>query len=203
MKRHVALLLIFLSSLPSLALPPRPEEWDLESRLADRFDPAKSHARMQADLARNPNAAPRPEENSPDARHFVIDGQRNPELFLPHELFEHLLTAFQPDEFLGDAQRELYGRGLQPFGWKADEFWPVLEEHSAGYLELRYRTEDADPVERCRARFEALELARRTFGRKQFDAFLYRAVAPFGQHAVATNERDPAARLRHEARGCR
>jgi hypothetical protein len=202
LKRHVLALLLCVVPVAAFAASPKPEEWDVERRLAERFDPVKNGERMAAELVKNPNAAPRPEENSPDARHYVIDGARNPELFLPHELFEGLLTAFQPDEFMQDAQRELYGRLLGEFGWDAEMFWPTLEQLSADYLQLRYRTESADPTARCRARFEALQQARKAFGMKEFDAFLYRAIAPHGQSALVTNEPNPAARLRHEARGC-
>lgn len=201
MKRLVFAFLLCL--LPLAAGAARPEEWDLEQRLAERFDSVKSAKRLAAEIAENPKAAPDPAQNSPGVRHYVIDGRTNPELYLPHELFDGLMTAFDPNEFMADQQRGLYGSTLSEFGWSAEAFWLTLERLSSEYVELRYRTEDADPDARCRARFEALESARETFGRNQFDAYLYRAIAPHAQSALATNERDPAARLRREARGCR
>jgi hypothetical protein len=201
LKRQFIAAVMCLAALSAFAEPP--EEWPLERRLADRFDPVKSQRRLAAEIAADPRVAPDPARNSPGVRHYVINGRTNPELFLPHELFEHVLSAFQPDEFLADAQRELYGSRLGEFGWNAEAFWLTLERLSSDYVKLRYRTEDADPNARCRARFEALESARKAFGQKEFDAYLYRAIAPHAQDAVATNEANPAARLRREAQGCR
>jgi hypothetical protein len=193
---------ILLCLLPLAAAAERPEEWDLEQRLAERFDSVKSAKRLAAEIAKNPKAAPDPAQNSPGVRHYVIDGRTNPELYLPHELFDGLLTAFDPNEFMADEQRGLYGSRLAEFGWDSAAFWPELERISAEYVRLR-RADEREKEARCRARFEALELARKTFGRKQFDAFLYGAIAPHGQLAQATNDPNPAATLRREARGCR
>jgi hypothetical protein len=104
------LLVAVLLSLPLLAQ--SPDEWDVERRLAARFDEARNAERVAALVARFPNLAFKPEENAPGSRYYVIEGERNPELFLPHELFEGLLSGVDPIESSRDFPRDLYGKKL-------------------------------------------------------------------------------------------
>ena len=192
------LLIAVLVSIPLLAQ--SPEEWDIERRLAERFDETRNAERVAALVARFPQLAFKPEENAPGSRYYVIEGERNPELFLPHELFEGLVDKIEPGKTPPDA----FGTNLSDFGFDAATFWPKLEQLSAGYREIQYKYKTAEErVARCRALIDAFDAARAAFGRKEFDAFLYKAVASATRLTIATSEPNPVARLRREARGCR
>jgi hypothetical protein len=133
---------------------------------------------------------------TPGSRHYLIVGWRNPELFLPHELFDALLGADK-------SGRDSYVARLGDFGWEAASFWTALDELSAGYVAVRYKQRTSSgAAAACRARFDALERARETFGKKKFDAFLYSAIPPGMVSTTSTPEPDPAASLRRAARGC-
>lgn len=191
------LLVAVLLSLPLLAQ--SPEEWDLERRLAERFDESRNAERVAALVARFPNLAFKPEENAPGSRYYVVEGERNPELFLPHELFEGLIDKVDP----GKTPPDVFGTNLSEAGFDAATFWPKLEQLSAGYRAVKYPIKTAaERVARCRALIEALEQARAAFGKKEFDAFLYKAVARATRLTAATTVANPAAMLRREARGC-
>ncbi|HKS25263.1 MAG TPA: hypothetical protein VJZ76_20880 [Thermoanaerobaculia bacterium] len=183
-----------LLSTPLLAQ--SPEEWDTERRLAERFDDARNAERIAAVKAKSPNLSLDSLMREPGSKHYLIVGWRNPELFLPHELFESLLDADK-------STRDSYGKKLGDFGWEAASFWTTLDELSAGYRAVRYKQRTASAAATaCRARFDALERARQTFGKKKFDAFLYSALPPGMVFTTSTSEADPAASLRREALGC-
>ena len=187
------LLAAVLLSTPLLAQ--SPEEWDIERRLAERFDDVRNAERIAAALAKAPNLSLRSADDAPGSRIYLIVGWRNPELFLPHELFESLIGT-------DESVRGVYSEKLGEFGWEAASFWTTLDQISAAYRAIRYKRElDSSAVSPCRARFDALEHARATFGKK-FDAFLYSALPSGMVVRLSTPEADPAASLRHEARGC-
>jgi hypothetical protein len=140
------LLVAVLLSLPLLAQ--SPEEWDIERRLAERFDETRNAERIAALVARFPNLAFKPEENAPGSRYYVIEGERNPELFLPHELFEGLVGEIKP----GNTPPDVYGTNLSDFGFDAASFRPKLEQLSARHREVKYPIKTAvEQVVRCRA----------------------------------------------------
>ena len=195
------LLVAVLLSLPSYAQ--SPEEWDVERRLAERFDETRNAERLAVLVARAPKLAFEPEKYAPGSRYYVIEGKRNPELFLPHELFRGLVDEIGRPEGKTELPDHVYGRKLADFGWEAAPFWTTLSEVSARFRELEYRTTTAaERVARCRALYDALEGARATFGQKEFDAFLYKAIAEATLLTKVTSEPNPAATLRREARGC-
>jgi hypothetical protein len=188
------LLVAVLLSTPLLAQ--SPEEWDMERRLAERFDDARNAERIAAAKTKSSDLSGFPTAERPGSRFYLIVGWRNPELFLPHELFDALVDADQ-------SGRDSYGAKLGDFGWEAASFWTTLDELSAGYRAVRYKQRTASgAAAACRARFDALERARETFGRKKFDAFLYSALPPGMVSTTSTPEPDPAATLRQAARGC-
>lgn len=179
----------------------RPWQWTVEERLALRFDPEHIKARRLAQQADDPRAATDGSATGTAGRRvtiYGIDGARNPELFLPHELFDGLLTGFTPDLELRARQRQSFARAIRAFGYDDAEFWRRLEVVSAEYVALKYDGR-ADRTALCRARHAALQAARNTFG--GFDVFLYTVIAPSARKAV-TSEVDDAARLRDEAVGC-
>lgn len=130
--------------------------------------------------------------------------RRHPELNLPHELFDGLMTVFSSDAEIRFLQRDLYIRhGLRYAGFDEATFWSELESLTADYVRIRYDSPSTGRDDICRARYEALEAARNAFGRERFDKMLYIVVAPLGSMSAGTNGADPAARLRREAEGCR
>jgi hypothetical protein len=188
------LLVAVLLSTPLLAQ--SPEEWDVERRLAERFDDARNAERIAVATAKSPGLSLRSATDAPGSRIYLIVGWRNPELLLPHELFDSLLDTDK-------SWRDSYAEKLGEAGWEAASFWTTLDQLSATYRAVRYKQQlDSSAVSACRARFDALEQARETFGKKKFDAFLYSAIPPGMVFRSSTPEQDPAASLRREAQGC-
>ncbi len=76
---------------------------------------------------------------------------------------------------------------------------------SANYLGARTQTctDKACTDARCTARFEAMEAARKLFGRDEFNKLLYVVVAPTLRQSTATLDRDHLAALQREELGCR
>ncbi len=177
-------------------------EWTIEERLEERLDAEQIAARQEAHQ-RHAAAEPAEGERVQDPSHYTIRGWEHPHLLLPHEVFQALMTGFDPDPEIRNKQRELLREPLEARGYEADLFWAQLESVSSRYAALRHRDEDATEEERCRAAFTALESARTLFGRDHFDRFLYEAVAPGMSFSISTNAPDPSQRLRWIANGCR
>jgi hypothetical protein len=171
--------------------------WTLEERLAARFNPVL--AKERAALAQYETAEPDDREKTQASSLYTIDGSRNPELFLPSELFESLLNGFENDAAFRKASRERLRDGMQTFGFEPDRFWIDLGRVTEKYRSLNARRiaqiermQTASAQERrelqrdmeaqgrdlCRARSNALAAARRSFGEETFDRFLYTVVAP-------------------------
>jgi len=162
-------------------------DWTLDERLALRCDPQSAAARVQGAQGRLQSNARIPFfQRSVD----IISGRANPELFLPHELFETVVTgtAFDAD------WRRVYQPMLKPAGLPRD-FWTRLTAISATYID-DLRAQRAAASDRsagralalaakaaaqerrtCRDRALALKAARAEFG-PALDRFMYQAVAP-------------------------
>ena len=190
-----------------------PWQWTLEERFADRFNPAKIREREEAAMAADPRETP----GSPDRVHDLakigpghqfenrIDGRRNPELFLPHELFDSLLGGLSQNSATRQSQRKFYSKSLRSLGYDEQSFWPNLESVSTGYLAVKEgecRGQQCSDT-RCAARFDALQAARDLFGREEFDRLLYVMVAPRMNSALATLDRNYRENLRRQEMGCR
>jgi hypothetical protein len=134
---------------------------------------------------------------------YSIDGRRNPELFLPHELFDALLSGLTPDETLRVLQRGYYRDSIQGLDYDADTFWARLASVSGPYLAIRFKQGNTPYQAQCEARFEALQAARRLFGRPQFERLLYTVIAPTMQKSQTTLDGNLSSRLRDAERGCR
>jgi hypothetical protein len=155
--------------------------WTIEERLAQRFDadsvkeralaykPGGGEVRSQSIPGNSDGGITTPHVD------YIVDGHRNPELFLPHELYDMLLTGLTPDESLRLKQRASYQASLKKLGYDDAAFWNALASVNGEYLIIRFgngpstfssiASMQAVVTERCRARFKALEAARRLFGR--------------------------------------
>ncbi len=214
----LAVLPLFLLSIPSAkatdgkaAKPAKPAwEWTLEERLAKRFDPEAIRARVAAKAAEETAFRKRleAEGSSPlgDAKDSadwsrrsdldVLTSRTNPELFLPGELFVHLLIiGFPPGEDDPSESRRTVEERAAALGFGSD-LWERLRKVAAPVLEIERKREelaktnpsavvskeggemDADDVTFCRLRAEALAKAEVEFGKEPFLRLLYEAAAP-------------------------
>ena len=217
MRRYVpvcALVLLITSSVPGQAKKKAPWLWTLEERIAEITNRERARERVAERRAQEPQA-------SHDPR--VVDdfnGRAHPELFLPVEVFEQLLRlTFINDTPATQELRDAWMPQVTGHGLPAD-FWDRLETISAAYVaETRAVTEllrtehqllDAkrrpdllaarhDSV--CRTRADALERARREFGRERFDRFLYEVIAVNMFSTYFDTPANPAA-LRRVEEGC-
>lgn len=180
--------------------------WTIEERLAERFDPAKAAARKQQyDRARGEANKGHRVEPGAGLIAVTVDGAYHPELLLPHELFEDLMTGLVPDEEQRHRQREAFSRGIRSLGFDEEEFWNALEIVGDEYAQSLFPAEEGvrqDPEIACQSAYRALSQARSVFGSGLFDRLLYEVVAPLTVVAVSTNKNDPAEVLRRQAEGC-
>jgi hypothetical protein len=199
------LAIVFLAAFALSAEPPkRSWEWTLEERLTERHDPSRIRERLAAYERAHAEALRRsPDPDPPPAGHltYVIDGRRNPELFLSHELFDALMSGLSADSTLRTKQRGYYGRAIRAFGFDDATLWTQLESVAGPYLVAR-TSRDSEAI--CPARYDALQAARALFGRERFDEFLYVVIAPSLQTAESASDPDFLMdSLRKAERGCR
>lgn len=186
-----------LQSAERLEQQKRPWEWTTEDRLAARVDPVKIAERAQS-------------TGRETTQKYSIDGSRNPELLLPHELFQSLLTGFVPDDERRRRKRDSLRPGIVASGFNEELFWAQLRSAVGEYIdnyaypaqETVVSLTDRRGYGLCRVAYTALNNARQVFGPDRFDRFLYEVVAPRVWVASATNAPDPAAELRYVERGC-
>ena len=167
--------------------PRRAWQWSDGEQLAERSNDG-SAARRAAVSKRSDGAS----EQSNAAVYDVIDGSRNPELFLEFELFDQMMmSGFADDWRTREAYRSSKEAARQSSGLPA-EFWERagaiaapylkdrLEERRLGILGARSgkheREQIANNILLCRDRAAALAGLRREFPR--FREFLYSAIAP-------------------------
>lgn len=183
-------------------LQPNAWEWSLEERLAKRFDPEHIATRDRA-YRTDHRGASSMQGGDAAANGYGIDGRRNPELFLPHELFDYLLSGLANDQELRAKQRGWIGPRLRAFGYDDDRFWLQLEIISSSYLAAKHAPDqapDSDRIERNCLRNAALASSRAAFPR--FDEFLYTVIAPRSQAAFSSATREAAQALRRAAERC-
>jgi hypothetical protein len=173
-------------------------QWTLDERLAARFDPAAQAARELAhrDVIAHLHLG-RPAD--------VVDGKEAPELYLPTELFNHLLkVAFLDLGTTGPEPRRAIEARAAPLGFTST-LWPRLEAAVTPYLELRSSThlklfgngaalggkglfgQPPDKLAVCRSQAEALASAKAEFGEQPFLRLLYEAVAPTARLSYTVN----------------
>ncbi|HYC60387.1 MAG TPA: hypothetical protein VEK79_12560 [Thermoanaerobaculia bacterium] len=241
MRTLAATWLVSLTSLIATAQPLPPDKpveaapkpawkWTLDERIAKRLDPAAIRERTvvseRDDVERD--------GFTPEVRasvgilfkaptRFVVEGHRDPELFLPFELFNSIIRGVEePDN--RSFTRRLYSDEIRESGWDENFFWQTLEEATAEYwtmtderLAMQRKAETLPLAERrallirtealsisgCRLRAEALQEVRQKLGAEAFDRFLYERVAPnvgIGSDFPFGNEEW---RLRYIEGGCR
>jgi hypothetical protein len=157
-----------------------------------------------------------------EAADNLVDGSKNPELLLPWELYEFLVsTAFHKDTRVASAWRAKFASAVPRMAITPD-FWSRLEAASRPYLDLQHRLislsdrmaassrlereplfRQTAEIERaqCSTRMIALEQSNATLGSDRFGEFLYSAVAPNLKVSSAT----PISAEQHRriSRGCR
>lgn len=190
-------------------------QWTDEERLAARFNPESMRARVR-DAKADGNL--RGEEEERD----VVWGTRNPELFMPFEVYRHLITTVFTSN--------LDARGVFRDGYLEDaaglelghDFWDRLEVAVRPDLQARAevralgrklastpesqkssltRVLVQTEILACSARQQGLEAARRAFGKEVFDHFLYVAVAP-GMGLSSLDSQVSADHMRYLIAGC-
>lgn len=224
MTRYLVFAALFFGVVSSFADRPRADqpvhkpawEWNDADRLSQRFNPDRMREReaayratpeVRADaVTQRTVATDNADRPSDRVTSYVIDGRRNPELFLPHELFDQLVTGLMPDSDLASKQRQFYGPGIRSLGFDEPQFWDRLERVAGQYVQKKYEQTsgelDGNNVTLCRARYEAIKEARQTFGHVQFDRVLYTVIAPTTRFSASTNSSDPATPLVRAAGGC-
>ena len=186
-------------------------QWTDEERLSSRFNPtaiAQRNAARHADSIPGTTTAASIKSTGSTSLEYFIDGRRDPALFMPHELFENLLRAVGSDASVRARGRRVLDPGLKSLGFNdTASFWADLEKDSKPFLVLQAQLIAHDPHfsdrELCAARAAALARVRKRVGSARFDQLLYTLIAPGLQYSQATSFPDPAARLRHEAEGCK
>jgi hypothetical protein len=196
----------------------------VDERLAAINDPAAAAERLRVEQGRRVSSlAKTPTANlAPSNLVDVISGRDHPELLLPWELFDNMMTmAYADDPEVRSDFREEMSPALTGSGLPAD-FWDRLEAISLAYLsddrQLRdlhkRRVSDAAVQRRialqshalenlkCRDRAAAIAAARHDLGEK-FDQFLYAGIAPNMSIAIARLGRISEAREHEIEGGCR
>lgn len=174
-----------------------PWEWTDSERWASLQNEGEAAARVQVHLAERSRVASSAAAEDPRP-YDVIDGNRDPHLFLRWELFSHLASAgYAQDANFRQVWREMREKARRDAGLP-DTFWNEFEVISAAYRASRRRQRDLysstlGPDERtaafaairaeiCRDSSAAIAEADARFG-PAFDRFLYLGVAP-RLHAV-------------------
>jgi hypothetical protein len=172
-----------------------PWAWTAAERSKARLDPAKRAARQAEHRAR---AMARGGVNAPEASSTgeVIDGEVNPELFYPTELFESLVySAFvslpriyprvvrerSSDLFRDAREWERFADIVAPFAAALAEERYLLDVQSKGDPSTTPRAIQRLVVlrqEKCALLGNAISGARASFGRERFDRMLYETVPP-------------------------
>ncbi len=186
-------------------------KWTNDERLSSRFDPtaiAQRKAARRADPIQGTTTAASIQSTGSTSLEYFIDGRRDPALFMPHELFENLLIVVGSDASVRARGRRVLDPGLISLGFNdPSSFWADLERDSKQFLVLKAQfvahNAHFSDKELCAARAAALARVRKRVGSARFDQLLYVLIAPGLQYSQATSFPDPAARLRHEAEGCK
>ncbi len=209
-------------------------KWTTDERLSQRFEPeamaaraAERAAEQQAFLKRLPKAAaqfPRPGTDSTDQASQAVDmieGSKTPALFLPFELFDHLLAmGFPPGGNNLDESRRIIEERAVALGFGRD-LWKRLEKAATPYLALRredpsqVRTRprthtenvfdmDDEALRYCRTRAAALAAVKAEFGEESFLRLLYIGATPgfTRTYAVSRGTENHMRFLKFQARGC-
>jgi hypothetical protein len=199
MRRLLSCLSVALLT-PTLCFAAEPPEktpawdWSNDQRLANRCD-----LNLMRERASASGSGSHIQSDAVKEDHFVIEGAKNPELFMPSELFRTLVAGLDESSESRKRVREAYAAGITRFGWNPNAFWSKLDTVTAQARAAAARQRSisqtlytGSPTERrkaadqttklsidvCRANADALAAANKTFGVAQFRKFLYTVVAP-------------------------
>lgn len=178
--------------------------WSLDERIAQRFDPhlRKNRAERAAEASKRRSSIDQFRDPFFDTAKsgrsdvYSIDGQQTPELLLPFELFNSLLSSCcSPGKENMELPRRRIEEGAAALGFGSD-FWDRLKKAAAPLLSLErenFRRAMADQsgfnsevvlkltaqeIRLCRARANALAAAKEEFGEEPFLRLLYEVIAP-------------------------
>jgi hypothetical protein len=185
------------------AMRQEPSKWSTEARLLVRFDPVRMQERER--LAESGSTRPTrvaPDDATDRTFRMTIDGRTHPELLLPHEVFNGLISGLHPDPTMRAKQQAYFAPLLAGQGVNPVEFWEQLAQVAAPFIAAKYG--NAPQPEVCRSRYEALMASRALYGAARFDEILYEVVAP--SLRLSENASSASAlhtRLRSAERGCR
>lgn len=198
-----------LSSTPQQDVEAKPAWlWSDEERIRSLVDNYAAATRVQRARAKEGPSAASATNND---RYDVFFGDENPELFLPHDLFDNLLAMGTADSVASFTYRHANEPARKRLGLP-DDFWTKLDAIAAPYLADKKAerdhflhgkfVDDVDALrnEMCRKRYDALVECRRTFG-PAFDEFLYTAVVANMFHVSFVKPVPDV--LRRLSRGCR
>lgn len=209
---------------------PKPAwQWTVEERLAKRFDPEASAARVAEEAekerefrARNPELADDPlfKTDYPGRPPMeTIDGAKTPELFMVWELFTFFVDqAFPLLESDGtNHYRQRIEQRAAALGFGRD-MWPRLEKATAPFNDLMHEARRQpsrfgksrlgspmapEDLRWCHVRAQAIADAKAEFGEEAFLRLLYEAVAPEEAISGALAPPGLAERYRFMEGGCK
>jgi len=197
--------------------------WTLEERIAVRTDPeaASKRVREKGRRVEMPVAASSSRQRAPIGDAF--DGSTHPELFLPYEVFEQLVSlTYLSHPRMAQSVREGFIPDVRRHGLPADffdrlqvlttvyvaDFRAVRDALDSMAQQEGAARERAEQVlafkhrDACRSRADALAAARREFGEKKFDRFLYEVMA-VKMFTIGDRVIDPALLREAEEGRCR
>ncbi|MCU1230759.1 MAG: hypothetical protein JWO97_3643 [Acidobacteria bacterium] len=237
MKKSVSFTLLMMWTLPLFAADagsarPKPAwQWTLEERLAKRYDPASLKDRITREATEPFGIMSVPQGTianpSPTAARYpsIIVGARDPELFMPWELFDDVVRhAYSSDPASrAEIRAQIEQRAKQANFRLPDGFWAELGRTAKPWIDLGDRVQRAgrqlrlaNPIETrelrhdldqardeaCTVRFNAFNAVREHFGANWIAQFLYETVAPDVTLIRAAGADDPVQVLSFEG-GCR
>ena len=179
-----------------------PWRWTDDERIAARFDPISIAQRNGAFRGANLSSMTAAPLGHAQRTESVIDGRRNPELFMPFELFDSLVSAVDPRPEIRDKARTYLGPGIATLDLEPSEFWKTLETHAGQYARHRIAPQRDNGTAICAERVQTLTRMQTAIGNDILQRVLYQVVAPTMVHVESTNFPDPAGQLRRTARGC-
>jgi len=197
-------------------------EWTVEERIAERTDREAARERIRERGDRLKMTIAPATSGKPEPLADAFDGKTHPELFLPNEVFNTLIQlAFLPPPRSIELTRQGLLAEVKEHGLPDDFFdrldllttvhvadaRAVLDALSSVAQQSGAARERAEQVlalknrDACRSRADALAAARREFGEKKFDRFLYDVIAP--PMFIFGDSMPGAAVLRQVEDGCR
>jgi len=184
--------------------PKRPWEWTDEERVAERFNPnaiaARNAAYRAAEAARGRATTSSVVERSDGKLEYVIEGRRNPELFLPFELFDMLVAGADPSVAAAEKAHAALDPGIRKLGLDPNIFWSQLSGAAGQYVHAHLSGEKsgASPCDRR----NAMIAAESAVGHDVLYRVLYLVVAPTTVYASVTDSSHPGVDLLNVEKGC-